>query len=66
MRLSIRCRTPTRATDNLTWVKGAHTLKFGVEYRKYISPQLFIQRSRGDYEYDTLENFANDACAGIR
>ena len=50
-----------QATDNLTWVKGAHTLKFGVEYRKYISPQLFIQRSRGDYEYDTLENFANDA-----
>ena len=50
-----------QGTDNLTWVKGAHTLKFGVEYRKYISPQLFIQRSRGDYEYDTLENFANDA-----
>ena len=34
-----------QATDNLTSVKGAHTLKFGVEYRKYISPQLFIQRS---------------------
>lgn len=50
-----------QAVDNLTWVKGSHTLKFGVEGRKYISPQKFIQRSRGDYEYDTLENFANDA-----
>src|SRR4030095_7346000 len=49
-----------QGTDNLTWVKGAHTLKFGVEYRKYISPQLFIQRSRGDYEWSTLEDFAND------
>jgi len=49
-----------QGTDNLTWIKGAHTLKFGVEYRKYISPQLFIQRSRGDYEWSTLEDFAND------
>jgi hypothetical protein len=50
-----------QAVDNLTWIKGGHTLKFGVEGRRYISPQKFIQRSRGDYEYDTLENFANDA-----
>ncbi|MGZ7058542.1 MAG: outer membrane beta-barrel protein [Candidatus Angelobacter sp.] len=49
-----------QAVDNLTWIKKAHTLKFGIEGRKYISPQLFIQRSRGDYEYDTLENYAND------
>ena len=46
--------------DNLTWVKGNHTLKFGFEGRKYISPQLFIQRSRGDYEWSTLEGYARD------
>jgi hypothetical protein len=46
--------------DNVTWVKGNHTLKLGIEGRKSISPQLFIQRSRGDYEWSTLEGFALD------
>ncbi len=46
--------------DNLIWVKGAHTLKFGVDFRKYISPQQFTQRSRGDYEWSTLEGFLRD------
>jgi hypothetical protein len=49
-----------QATDNVTWVKGAHTLKFGIEGRKYISPQKFIQRSRGDYDWPTLSDFAWD------
>jgi hypothetical protein len=49
-----------QATDNLTWIKGAHTLKFGIEGRKYISPQKFIQRSRGDYEWVTLSDYAWD------
>jgi hypothetical protein len=47
--------------DNVTWTKGRHTLQFGVEGRKYISPQSFTQRSRGDYEYGTLELYLNDA-----
>lgn len=46
--------------DNVTWVKGAHTFKFGVEGRKAISPQLFIQRMRGDYEWGSLEGYALD------
>jgi hypothetical protein len=49
-----------QATDNLTLLKGNHTLKFGIEGRKYISPQKFIQRSRGDYEWGTLSDFAWD------
>jgi hypothetical protein len=49
-----------QATDNITWTKGQHTLKFGVEGRKYISPQKFIQRSRGDYDWVTLNDFAWD------
>jgi hypothetical protein len=47
-------------TDNLSWIKGSHTLKFGIEGRKYISPQKFIQRSRGDYEWPTLSDYAWD------
>ena len=49
-----------QAVDNLTWVKGAHTVTFGAEGRKYISPQKFIQRSRGDYTYTDLNSFAFD------
>jgi hypothetical protein len=55
-----------QAVDNVTWIKGKHTLKFGIEGRKYIAPQVFIQRSRGDYEWsdtaqrDSLEGFADD------
>ena len=49
-----------QGVDNLTVVKGPHTLKFGFEYRKSISPQKFIQRSRGDYDWATLEGYAFD------
>ena len=44
-----------QAVENLNWVKGNHNLKFGVEGRKYISPQQFTQRQRGDYQYATLD-----------
>ncbi len=46
--------------DNLSWTKGKHTFKFGGEYRKFISPQHFIQRERGDYVYTTLDLFLRD------
>jgi hypothetical protein len=46
--------------DNLSWTKGNHSLKFGIDLRKQIDPQLFIQRSRGDYEWSTLQDFVND------
>jgi hypothetical protein len=49
-----------QAVDNLTWTKGHHTFQYGVEGRKYISPQNFTQRSRGDYEYGSLQLFLND------
>jgi hypothetical protein len=46
--------------DNVTWVKGNHTLKFGFDGRKYISPQSFTQRVRGDYEYAALDDYLRD------
>lgn len=49
-----------QAIDNVSWIKGKHTLKFGFEGRKYITPQKFIQRSRGEYEWATLSDFAYD------
>ncbi len=49
-----------QATENIVWVKGKHNLKFGLEGRKYISPQGFTQRARGDYEYAHTEDFLLD------
>ena len=49
-----------QATDNVSWIHGHHNFKFGVEGRKYISPQGFTQRARGDYEYTTLQGYLDD------
>ena len=46
--------------DNLTWLKGNHTFKFGGDFRWIISPQSFSQRVRGDYEYLSIETFLRD------
>jgi Carboxypeptidase regulatory-like domain len=47
-------------TDNVSYTKGKHTLKIGFDGRKYISPQGFTQRSRGDYEYTWSSDFFHD------
>jgi hypothetical protein len=47
-------------TDNVTWTKGGHTLTFGFDGRKYISPATFAQRSRGDYEYNSVATYLFD------
>lgn len=49
-----------QASENLSWSKGRHTMKFGIEGHKYISPQNFTQRSRGDYEYSSLDLYLHD------
>ncbi len=49
-----------QATDNLSYTKGRHTFKFGFDGRKYISPQGFTQRARGDYEWNHLDQFLHD------
>ena len=46
--------------DNLTWLRGNHTLKFGGDFRWIISPQSFSLRVRGDYEYLSTEQFLRD------
>jgi Carboxypeptidase regulatory-like domain len=47
-------------SDGLSWVKGAHNLKFGVEFRWFIAPETFTQRSRGDYDYSSLGTYLYD------
>ncbi len=46
--------------DNISWTRGAHTLKFGFDGWKQISPQTFTQRSRGDYEWSYLSDYLFD------
>ncbi len=50
-----------QATDNLSWVKAAHQLSFGVNVEKFISPSFFTQRVRGDYEWTSLASYVTDS-----
>ena len=47
-------------SENMTWLHGNHTFKFGSDFRDSISPELFIQRVRGDYEYTNVANYLMD------
>lgn len=47
-------------TDNISWTKGRHNLKFGFDGWKQISPQAFTQRGRGDYEWSNLSDYLFD------
>ncbi len=49
-----------QVVDNVSWIVGNHTIKVGSEFRDYISPQFFVQRVRGDYEWTTLNNYLMD------
>jgi hypothetical protein len=47
-------------TDNIGWSTGKHDLRFGFEARKYISPSHFVQRERGDYFWNKMEDYLLD------
>ncbi len=47
-------------TDNLSYVHGKHTLRFGFDGINWISPQAFTQRSRGDYEWNNTSDYLFD------
>jgi hypothetical protein len=49
-------------SENLSWFKSRHDLKFGVDARDLIACSCppFIQKVRGDYEYSNLDRFLRD------
>jgi hypothetical protein len=51
--------------DNFTWVKGRHELKFGIDFRDLMAASTFIQRLRGDYEYNTVNSTVNGTPATL-
>lgn len=46
--------------DNVTFIRGKHTFNVGGEGRKFIAPEIFTQRIRGDYEYVNFSQYLND------
>ncbi|HJQ31240.1 MAG TPA: carboxypeptidase-like regulatory domain-containing protein [Pyrinomonadaceae bacterium] len=46
--------------DNVTWLKGGHSFKFGGDFRQLVSPQTFTQRGRGDYQYTEAQYYFYD------
>src|SRR5246500_3154730 len=46
--------------NNTSIVKGAHTIKFGPEYRRWIAPSNFLPRERGEWDYADLQTLVND------
>lgn len=49
-----------QGSDSIIWNKGRHTVKAGYEFRDVISPQQFVQRVRGDYEWSKLGYYLQD------
>jgi hypothetical protein len=46
--------------DNVTYIKGKHTFKAGIEGRNYIAPTNVLPRARGEWDYASLNSFFND------
>jgi Carboxypeptidase regulatory-like domain len=46
--------------DGVNWTKGRHNFHFGFDGYSWISPQSFVQRSRGDYEWSYLSDYMFD------
>ncbi|MFB3815977.1 MAG: TonB-dependent receptor domain-containing protein [Terriglobales bacterium] len=49
-----------QAANSISIVVGQHTFKFGGEFRKWIAPSSFLPRSRGEWDYASLESLIND------
>lgn len=46
--------------DNVSYIRGKHTFKFGVEGRNYITESDSLPRARGEWDYATLNTLVND------
>jgi hypothetical protein len=46
--------------NNLTWLRGRHTYRTGLEYRKWDGRINSLANSRGSYDWKSLESFLKD------
>jgi hypothetical protein len=49
-----------QVADTLTYIHGAHTFKFGGEFRRILTTSSFLARQRGDYIYNDLSELIRD------
>jgi carboxypeptidase family protein/TonB-dependent receptor-like protein len=49
-----------QAVENLSYIRGKHTFKVGVEGRNYITETTSLPRARGEWDYASLNSFVND------
>ncbi|MGD0681939.1 MAG: TonB-dependent receptor [Terracidiphilus sp.] len=54
-----------QGSESIMYIKGKHTLKTGFEFRDVISPQVFVQRLRGDYEWSHLGLYLQDLAPDV-
>ncbi len=47
-------------TDNLSYTHGNHNFRFGFDGLDSISPEIYTQRSQGDYEWSYLSDYLYD------
>ncbi len=51
-------------TDNLSWVRGSHTFKFGADINYVRETQINLFQGGGVYSYSNFANIAGDCPAG--
>ncbi len=51
--------------NTTTVTRGAHTFKFGADFRDIIAGSFFLPRSRGEYTWERLDDFAHDAFPSV-
>jgi hypothetical protein len=49
-----------QAVENVSYIRGKHTFKAGVEGRNYITETTSLPRARGEWDYASLNSLAND------
>jgi hypothetical protein len=49
-----------QAVENVSYVRGKHTIKVGVEGRNYITETSSLPRARGEWDYASLNTLVND------
>src|SRR6267378_5443865 len=51
----------TQVQDNASYFRGRHTFKFGGEYYKQRSPNVFLPQTNGTYLFPNFDSFLQDA-----
>lgn len=49
-----------QAVENVSYIRGKHTFKMGVEGRNYITETTNLPRARGEWDYASLNTLVND------